>query len=432
MIGESGTAKRVVVTYVLLGGLFTLGASLIWAINTIFLIRVGGLDLFQTMVVNSAFTVSQMVFEVPTGVVADTTGRRVSLILSMLILVLSTLLYVFVPIWGWGMPGFLFASALLGLGYTFQTGAMEAWLVDALDSTGWALPKERVFSWGQIAMGIGMVAGSLLGGVLGQFNLTWPYLARTGLLFVCLIATVVLVRDQGFEPRPLRWSTFGAETRHILMAGVRYGWGSPVVRPLLWTSAISGAFFMFGFYAWQPYILQLLDRDYVWLLGVVQAGSSAAGILGNSLVGRVMKDGDRRRDPARVLVATTVTNAVIVVAIGAVGFLSGGSGVLAAGIAIALWLGWGVMFGVSVPIRMSYINEHIPSSERATVLSLDAFFSHGGAAAGQPALGWLAQRTSISAAWLVGGALVASTAPLYARSGSAAAAMRVSPEELSE
>jgi MFS family permease len=193
MIGESGSSKRVVATYLLLGLLFTLGASLIWAINTIFLLRVGGLDLFQVMIVNGAFTVSQMLLEVPTGVVADTTGRRVSIILSMITLAVSTLLYVLTPVWGWGMPGFLFASVLLGLGYTFQTGSMEAWLVDALDATGWSLPKERVFAWGQIAMGSGMVIGSLLGGVLGQFNLVWPYLVRTALIVVCLGVALVLV-----------------------------------------------------------------------------------------------------------------------------------------------------------------------------------------------------------------------------------------------
>ncbi len=195
---------------------FTLAASIIWAINTIFLIRLGGLSLFQVMLVNAIFTVSQMVFEVPTGVIADTIGRKASILLCTVTLLVSTLLYVLTPRFGWGFAGFAAASVLIGLGYTFQSGATEAWLVDALDSCGYALHKERVFARGQIAMGVGMLTGSLLGGLLGQVDLTLPYLVRAGLLAVCFFVVLLMVRDEGFEPRPLKASTFAAESRRSL------------------------------------------------------------------------------------------------------------------------------------------------------------------------------------------------------------------------
>ncbi|TLM88629.1 MAG: MFS transporter, partial [Actinobacteria bacterium] len=69
---------------------------------------------------------------------------------------------------------------------------------------------------------------------------------------------------------------------------------------MLFVSALSGLFFMYAFYAWQPYVLQLLGQDSVWLLGVAQAGFSAASIGGNALVAPMMRSGLRRRDPARV------------------------------------------------------------------------------------------------------------------------------------
>jgi MFS family permease len=185
-------------------------------------------------------------------------------------------------------------------------------------------------------------------------------------------------------------------------------------------SAISGVFLMYGFYSWQPYILALLGKNNVWLLGVVQAASSAAGILGSALVGTIMRTGARRRDPSRVLAAATLGNAALVAAIGLVGLVWREAGVMPATIAIVLWLAWGVIFGVSMPVRMSFLNEHIPSSERATVLSLDAFFSDAGGAVGQPAFGWLSDRASVSVAWLVGSVLVGIAAPLYRRAGDAA------------
>lgn len=416
-------SRRAIRAYVGIGGLFTLGASLIWAINTVFVIRVGGLDLFGAMLVNTSYTVSQMVFEVPTGVIADTLGRRISILLSFVIIMLSTVLYVLTPMLGWGIMGFFGASILLGLGYTFQTGAIDAWIVDALDFTGWELPKDRVFAWGQTSIAVGMMVGSLAGGLLGQVDLRLPYAVRTVVLAICFVAALAVVRDVGFTPRPLKLSSFGTETRTVFDAGVAFGWRSRVIRPVLWASAISGLFFMYGFYAWQPYVLALLGRDSVWLLGVVQAASSAAGIAGNAIVSRATKKRPELAGNPKVLYAMGVVSAVAIAAIGAVGIVWRSTGIAPAAAAIGLWLVWGVGFGIVTPIRMSYLNRHIPSSQRATVLSLDAFFADGGAAAGQPFFGWLSKQVSISIAWLVGSVVLLVAAPFYSVSGKAADAV---------
>lgn len=420
MSGSDYGSRQVVFGYVVVGLAFTLAASLIWAINTIFLIRDGGLSLFQVMIVNATFTAAQMLFEVPTGVVADTVGRRISVAVGMAVLAVASVLYAFTPALGWGMPGFMLASVLIGLGFTFQTGAVDAWMVDALDATGWEGPKDRVFAWGQIAWGCGMLVGSVLGGVLGQIDLRLPFLVRAGLLGVAFIVALVFMRDVGFTPRPFRTSRFGAETRKILDAGIRYGWRSPVVRPMLAVSALFGAFFLYAFYSWQPYVLALLgDKNAIWLLGLVQAAWSLTGIVGNVLVTRLMRTGPARRDPTRVLEILTWTNALLVFGIAGVGLARAEPGVFPAAAAITLWLGWGLNYGLYGPIRMSFLNEHIPSSERATVLSLDAFFLDGGGAVGQPALGWLSDRTSIAFAMAIGGLFVAVSAPFYRASGRA-------------
>jgi MFS family permease len=91
-----------------------------------------------------------------------------------------------------------------------------------------------------------------------------------------------------------------------------------------------------------------------------------------------------------------------------------------AGVAIALWLAFGLVFGISGPIRMGYVNEHIPSAQRATVLSLDALFSDVGGSVGQPALGWVSTRASVSWALLIGSAFISGVPLLYRASGRAA------------
>jgi MFS family permease len=407
------TPRSVIVAYISTSLLFTLATSLIWATNTIFVMQVGGLTIFEAMLVNSIFLIAQAVFEIPTGVVADTIGRKASYLISIGTILVSTLLYVLTPIMHWGFTGFAIASVLIGVGFTFQTGAVDAWLVDALDHTGYELPKERVFAWGQMTSGIGMLAGSLLGGLLGQLNLALPYVLRAALLVVVFVIVAVLFHDLGFKARPLSVSTFGAETSAIFSAGVRYGWHDRVVRPLLFVSLVGGVFYMFAFYSWQPYVLQLLGRNAVWLLGVVQAGISCTGILGNALVKPIMRTGPCRRHPGRVLAIASMVSTVLVLGIGAVGVLMKQPGVGPAAVAIVLWLLWGVAFGVAGPVRQAYINENIPSEQRATVLSLDAWFGDVGGGAGQPALGWISQQAGIAVGWLVGGVITAFTAPLY-------------------
>ena len=113
----------------------TLAASFIWGINTLFLLD-AGLSNFEAFAANAFFTAGMVLFEVPTGVIADTVGRRASYLLGTLTLAGSTLLYYFMwqlkaPFWAWAL-----VSILIGLGFTFFSGATEAWLVDALRATG--------------------------------------------------------------------------------------------------------------------------------------------------------------------------------------------------------------------------------------------------------------------------------------------------------
>jgi len=421
------TAPRIVFAYVSTSALFTLATSMIWAINTIFLLKTGHLTLFEVMLVNTAFLIAQALCEVPTGVVADTIGRRASFLLAIVTISISTGMYVVTPLMGWGFSGFTGASLLLGLGFTFQTGAVDAWMVDALDAVGWEGPKDTVFARGEQANGAAMIIGSLAGGLLGNINLVIPYLVRVGVLVAAFVLVLVMVHDYGFEPRALRFSTFGVETSRILRDGTMYGWRSRVVRPMMFVSAVTGISGMFVFYSWQPFVLDLLgNQNAVWLLGVVQSVAAGVTIAGAGLVGVVMGKGATRRPAAVVLALGSLVSAASVLGIAAVGLLRIPAGVLPAGIAIALWFGWSLMFGLLMPVRSAFINEHIPSAQRATVLSLDSLFGDAGGSLGQPALGWIATVVGLPVAWALSSIAFAGGAPLYARAGRAARESKVS------
>jgi len=195
-------SRRVQRAYLILLLLHTLAASFIWGINTLFLLD-AGLNNAQAFAANAFFTAGLVLFEVPTGVIADIRGRRVSYLLGTLTLTLATILYLLMwrisaPFWAWAV-----ASVLLGLGFTFFSGAVQAWLVDALKSSGFTGQLESVFAKGEIVEGVAMLTGSVAGGYLAQAtNLGIPYVARTVVLALSFVLAFVLMRDVGFTPRP--------------------------------------------------------------------------------------------------------------------------------------------------------------------------------------------------------------------------------------
>ena len=405
------TSKRIIRTYLGIAASTTLAQSLIWGVNTLFLLSVG-LDIFQVMLVNAAYTVAQVIFEVPTGVVADTVGRRASYLLAVGTIFVSTLLYVWFGLAGLGVWPFAAASVLLGIGYTFYTGAVDAWMVDALHSVGYEGRLEPIFARYGMTFGIFMLVGTTLGGFLGQVDLWIPYVARAAVLVPAFLLGLLVMRDLGFKGRPLTLGSFGHETRRIATAGVTYGLRDRVVRFIMFATLVQGVFFMYGFYSWQKYFLDLLGKDLVWVTGVIAALVGLTQIFGNALVGRITK-----RIPDRGLILMVCTGVSTVAIVGA-------ALVQQFWVAVPLYLVSTAAFGISMPVKQGWLNSRIPSEERATIISLDALFGDAGMTVGQLGLGYLSQAFSIPFAWVVGGITQAAGVPLL---GAARRAERAEP-----
>ena len=193
------TPTSVIRSYLLITGLYTLSASLIWGINTLLLLD-AGLDIFEVFIANGVYTASMAIFEIPTGVWADSRGRRSSFLLSVAIVLVGTLGYVATAASGGSLFLFSVMSVLLGLGFTFYSGAVEAWLVDALKATGFSGPLDRVFARASMVSGAAMLAGTVTGGLLGSLTLTAPYLVRAALLAALFAMAFFTMHDLGFSP----------------------------------------------------------------------------------------------------------------------------------------------------------------------------------------------------------------------------------------
>ncbi len=399
---EAGDAKadpaRVRRTYWLLSLLSTLAASFIWGINTLFLLD-AGLNNVQAFGANACFTAGEVLFEIPTGVVADTWGRRASYLLGAATLLVSTLLYLAMWKVHASFPFWAAASALLGLGFTFFSGATEAWLVDALAAAGAADTLDKVLAKGQVVTGAAMLTGAAGGGLIaGATDLGVPYVIRSALLALTFVAAAVLMKDLGFTPA--RRTSAGAAVRRVLRASFDNGLRNAPVRWLMLSSVFSGGVGIYAFYALQPFLLGLYGNARAF--GV--AGAVAAVIAGTQMVAGVAAPALRRlfaRRTSALLLLSTLTVACLLL----LGTIS------RFGPAMAVVVVWSFGFWVAMPTRQTYLNGLIPSSERATVLSFDNLMSSAGGVVAQPALGRVADVAGYPAAYVASAAIQALAIP---------------------
>lgn len=392
------TRTRIVNTYMILAGTYTLAASLIWSVNTLFLLD-AGLTIGEVFVANAMFSVGMVLFEIPTGVVADTLGRRVSYLLSVAVLGATTVAYLLAAQIEANLYVFGAISVLMGLGFTFYSGALEAWLVDALRALGADDHLDGVFARGQQTNGAAMFLGTISGGFLGQLDLAVPFLARSGLLVVVFGLAAVLMVETGFQPRALRLAELPTEMRKVALVGIDHGWNDPGLRLLMLAASVRAIFFGWAFYASQPYFLELLERDAVWVVGLVTAGVSLATIIGNQIVATVAKGCGRR---STMLIGSSAVATIAGMSIG----LTSSFTVAVVGLLVVA-----VAMGVTSPVRQAYLHAVAPSDHRATVVSFDAMVSSVGGVGGQIGLGAVSDRRSFGAGYVVGGAATALALP---------------------
>jgi MFS family permease len=189
----------------------------------------------------------------------------------------------------------------------------------------------------------------------------------------------------------------------ILQASLKFGWQRPGLRLLMAVGLIDTAFFSWAWYAWQPYFLKLLGMDAVWVAGVIAAVLSIAMIVGNGLVSLLARY-FKRRTAAMTLAVTLYTGCAIGVGL-TDDFM----------VAVTLFTFSVVMVGILRPVRQAYMHQSIPSSERATIISLDSMVGSTGGIVGQTGLGWLSQSGGFGLGYLIGGLFTGLMLPLTLR-----------------
>ena len=391
--------EKIIRSYYVIAGLYTLSASLIWGVNTLFLLD-AGLDILEVFIANAFFSVGMAVFEIPTGVLADTRGRRLSFLLSLSVLSLGTLGYVSISLLGGGLALFSLMSVILGLGYTFYSGAVEAWLVDALNAVGYQGSLDQVFARTEFISGAAMLVGTVGGGLLGQIDLAIPFVGRSLLLILLFGFAFVTMHDIGYQPRTLSLERIPQEMKAVAQASLKFGLGNASLRLIFLMSLIQSGFLYWGFYAWQPYFLDLLGQDAVWVAGVIAAFISLATMTGNGLVEWITRFCGKR---TTLILWATAIGGLATIGVGLTGSFW---------VAVILLLAYMATTGVSTPVIHAYMHQVIPSGQRAAILSLNSMVGSGGGILAQTGLGYVSRVSSIASGYILGGAVSLLVLPL--------------------
>lgn len=352
-----------------------------------------GLDLFEINAVLATFFITIFLFEVPTGAVADLFGRKVSFLLACLTRCIAFYLYAFAD----GFLDCVIAEVVDAIGTTLASGSIEAWLVDGMRDEGELRPADRVFARaGAIARFVGIATG-MAGAYLADYDITlvW-FLAGSGFV-VTGVGAAMWMRE--VPPERPRLQDLRVALQRQVVDGVAAARDTPMVRWICLLTLLGAFAFMPVNLTWPPRLQELSGEGY-WLVGWMWACVSLAAAAGSALTTRLLGVSSRE---TVLFVSQLFRGAVIAVAAWASGFYLALAGIVMAEFA----------FAVGAPAVEGWINEHIESQRRATVLSVWSMSFTIGGALGCIVLGLVANATSIAFTWWVAAAIFAIAAPGY-------------------
>ena len=384
-------------------GAWAFVGALSWVTTPVYLIREVGMSPLQLVLAGTALEVAYSVFEVPTGVVADLRGRRLSLVVAGVVMGAGMLLVGLVP----HVAAVLAGMAVWGAGWTFRSGAEDAWLADETDPATMNRAYHRGAQVGRLARLLGLAAAA----PLALVDLSLPVVVAGGVAVAVAVLVAVAMPERGFV-RPERT---GGRMAHGL-ATTRAGAGGGAEDP----GAASGARHPAG-----PRRLAGGLRPAVG--GAPPGGRRGAGPVRARRRHLVQRDRGGRDHPVvrgggpagaavgaavALRLARLLLGMHVLLFLGAAAFAFAGSWWLA----VAAYLATSVVRDLTGPPFRAWLNGSITdSSHRATVLSLTSIAGSAGEWGGGPALGLVGNVYGVRAALAAGAAMLLPTVGLFGR-----------------
>lgn len=410
--------------YLTLRGVQDLANAVMFTVYVVYFVQAARLDPLQLVLVGTVLELTYFLLETPTGVVADVYSRRLSVIVGVVLLGASFVLTGAAPVFA----AILLAQVIAGAGYTFLSGATDAWLADEV---GEAHVGPLVLRAGQVGRVAGL-AGAGLSVALASLWIHLPYLAGGALYLLLGVFLALCMPERGFAPKPDAERNTWAAMRATFTGGLRVIRGSPLLLMLVGVELFSGAasegFDRLG----QAHLLQNFTfpalgalQPVAWIGLLAVAGdllSLAVVEPARQRLEAVMRDG---RAVARLLFGLEA----LVVA-GTLTFALSGNFWLA----VAALLAKSVAHSLAGPLYTAWLIQNVPGAVRATVISMVGQSNALGQMGVGPAVGAVGRYGSLRAALVMSGLLLTPVLGLLAwrsRRGPAEHADRGAPASAS-
>jgi len=357
-------------------------------IITIFLLS-RGLNLAEVMLLQAIYAVANVIFEIPSGALADTIGRKKVMVLSSIILTVANTIYAF----SHSFAFFALGEITFALGMALMSGTSSALIYDTMKK----LEREKEYTKvegqaGSYAL-MAAVPATGIAGFLGAIDLALPFYLCAITAGASLLTTVTM-----HDPFPRKKVyNIGVHLKQM-KDGLKEVMTN---RYILWFTlfaALIATFGKIGFWFYQPYMNQAgVD---IALFGIIYAVMNLVAAISSKFACSI----ERRIGE---LASLLLMAGVLVASLFAMG-------------AYVTYFGFMIfMFqqfvrGFHFPILCTYLNRHIRSKERATVLSASAMFDSLAAAMFLPIFGWAADIFSLQTSMiLAGGILLILVVPLF-------------------
>jgi DHA3 family tetracycline resistance protein-like MFS transporter len=368
--------------------------SMMFVVTSLYEATVAGLTPVQLILVGTALEVSAFAFEVPTGIVADVYSRKLSIIIGYLLMGIGFLIEGFFPSF---LP-ILLAQVIWGLGYTFTSGATQAWITDEVGEEDANKLFLRGTQVGLFASLLGMGAAMLV----GANNVALPL--RVGSLGVMSIgfALALIMPETGFHPTPREDRNTWQHMWHTFHQGVKAVRSKPRLMNIVFIGLFYGLYSEGFDRLWVKHLLDHFELPVIF--GNSQVGFFALLRVASTLLTIVaVRFVEKRVDatsPLAIGRAVLVVTGAIAVAL--IGFALSPLLLLSLG----LYLVISVLRNVQSPLQTAWVNQKLDPQVRATVHSMFGQVDAIGQTLGGPVVAVIASAGSAVASLVTSGLML--------------------------
>lgn len=341
-----------------------------------------GLTIADLFIIQSIYSVAIAVIEIPSGYVADVLGRKNSMIIGMFFGFIGMIIYSF----SFGFDGFLLAALCLGVGQSFISGSDTALMYDSLvqmnRSNEFIKLEGRTISMGNLAEALAFIVG----GLLADFSLRTPFYFQIGISFIGFVIAILLVEpkmERLKDGKTKPWKNI----KNIIHFSLKE---NKTLRYYIFYSAIIGAGTLTMAWFSQPYFMSIGINNTFYF-----------GLLGAVLNLAVAIPSFYAHKFEQTINTKTLLILILVLICGCYFSISQMTSLWGLLILLLFY----ITRGIATPVLRDYMNRHIPSEMRATVMSIRSFIIRILFASTSPFFGYVAELYSLNEAILLSGVL---------------------------